>query len=417
MPAFHTTFFWIFLCFFTLHECVELVLELCNFRHVKRQKEVPDFYQHSISPSLFEKSKTYTLEKIKFSIAAQLTQIPFFLFLIFRNGFNALDYYAAQYAGYGTLSHSVLFCIFLAIYFGIVGLPFKIYSIFVIEEKYGFNQMSFSLFVIDLIKSIFLALLFGIPLLFLIFWFMNITGIYWWISVWGALMMFQLFMAAIYPALIAPMFNKFKPLPESQLKEQILELAKKIRFKISGVFIIDGSRRSLHSNAYFAGLGRFRRIVLFDTLVKKLSTDELLSVLAHEMGHNIKKHMIKSLALSSVFSLIGLYVLSLLINWPEFYQSFNVTVHSHHAALVVFALSSEAFTFMLTPLLNYISRRHEYEADKFSVEVLSDKEALKNSLTKLAKENLSNLTPHTAYSFYHYSHPTTLERAKAIDEL
>lgn len=415
--AFHTHFFWIFLAFYFLHEGTELFLEILNFCHVKKQTQVPDHYQSIVSPATFEKSKKYTLEKLKFTITARLSQIPFFWILIFRNGFNTMDYYAAHFAGLGTLSHSVLFCVFITLYFGIIALPYKLYSTFVIEEKYGFNKMTFGIFVADLIKSLFLASIVGLPLLYLIFKFMNFSNQFWWLWVWGALTAFQIFIVAVYPTFLAPLFNKFKPLSDSNLHDRITELAKKINFKMSGVFVMDGSKRSGHSNAYFSGMGAFRRIVLFDTLIKKLTPDELVAVLAHEMGHNVKKHIRNSTILSSILSLIGFYILSLLINWPEFYQAFNVTAPSHHTALVIFALASEVFTFMLTPLMNFISRKNEYEADRFSVEMTGNKEAMKESLYKLALDNLSNFTPHPSYSFFHYSHPTTIERAKAIDEL
>lgn len=417
MSVIQIPFFWIFLGFYLAHETLHFVLEWLNFSHVKKQAECPEFYKASISDSVFAKSKAYTLEKIRFGMTEHLAMLPFFWLLILRNGFNTFDYYAATHAGYGTLGHSVLFCIYLALYFGVVGMPFKIYSIFVIEEKFGFNKMTFGLFIKDLLKSLVLSALLGIPLLYLVFWFMRATGSYWWLWVWAAMIGFQLILVMVYPTFLAPLFNKFVPLPNGELKEKIDALAKKINFKMSGIFTIDGSRRSGHSNAYFAGIGKFRRIVLFDTLIKQLTTDELVAVLAHEMGHNVKRHITKFMILSSVMSLVGFYVLSLLIHWPPFYAAFNISEPSSHAALALFAIVSETFTFMLHPLMNALSRKNEYEADRFSVETSRDAEAMKGALTKLTRDNLSNLTPHKAYSFYHYSHPTTVERVEAIDKL
>jgi STE24 endopeptidase len=414
---FHTTFFWVFLAFYLLHEIVHLSLDGLNYRHVKKQTEMPEFYDGKISPAIYNKSQAYTLEKIRFGMTAHLALIPFFWFLIFRNGFNVFDYYAATYAGFGTLSHSVLFCIFVSAYFGIVGMPFKIYSTFVIEEKYGFNKMSFGLFVLDGIKGLVLSAALGIPVLYLVFWFMNIAGSEWWLWVWFALTVFQLLIVTVYPTFLAPLFNKFQPLKDDLLNERIQTLARKIKFKISGVFIMDGSRRSGHANAYFSGMGKFRRIVLFDTLQKQLNSDEIVAVLAHEMGHNVKHHIRKFMILSTLLSLAGFYILSLLIDWPQFYSAFNISMANHHAALVIFMIASEAFTFMLTPIMNQLSRKNEYEADAFSVENTGDKKAMISSLVKLSKENLSNLNPHPAYSFYHYSHPTTIERAQAIEKI
>lgn len=398
-----------------LHEIVHLTLEALNYRHVMKQTSVPQAYAGRIAFGVFERSQQYTLERQRFSITARFAQIPFFWFLIFRNGFNVFDYYAALWAGYGTLSHSVLFCVFVAIYFGIIALPFKIYSIFVIEEKYGFNKMNFSLFIVDFFKSLIIAVLIGLPLLYLVFWFMRESGPVWWLCVWGSVSAFQFVMVAVYPRFLAPLFNKFTELKDDELSTAIRRLAEKIDFKMSGVYVMDGSKRSGHSNAYFAGMGRFRRIVLFDTLIKKLEAVELLTVLAHEMGHNVKKHTRNFMILSLILSFIGFYFLSVLMTWPEFYHAFNVAVPSSHAAIVIFAAASEVFTFALTPALNFISRRHEYQADAFSVQHAGNKEAFISSLFKLTADNLSNLMPHPWYSFYHYSHPTTAERVAAIE--
>lgn len=415
--VFQTQFFWWFLGFYLAYEVILLVLDCLNYRHTKKNIEIPDFYRDLVMPSKFERSQQYTLEKLQFSITSRLGFAPFFWFLIFRNGFNVFDYYAARVAGYGTLSHSVLFCVFLATYLGVVSLPFRLYSIFVIEDKYGFNKMSFGLFVVDMVKGIALASVIGIPLLYAVFWFMGVSGNYWWLYVWGLVTGFQFFFTAVYPAFLAPLFNKFQPLNDGELKERITALAQKIGFQMSGVFVIDGSRRSGHSNAYFAGMGKYRRIVLFDTLIKQLTTDELVGVLAHEMGHNIKNHVRSFTILSSVMSLAALYILSLLVNWPEFYQAFHVTIPSAHAALAIFSVSADVFTFFLTPVTNLLSRRYEYQADAFAVTSTGSREPLKGALIKLTQENLSNLTPHPAYSFFHYSHPTTPERARAMDQV
>jgi STE24 endopeptidase len=413
--VFQTQFFWWFLGFYLVYEIVLLVLDSLNYRHTKKNSEIPVFYRGLIMPSKFERSQQYTLEKLRFSITSRLGFVPFFWFLIFRNGFNIFDYYAAHMVGYGTLSHSVLFCVFFATYLGAVTLPFRIYSIFVIEDKYGFNKMSFGLFLVDLFKGIALASVIGIPLLYAIFWFMRASGALWWLYVWGLITGFQFFFTALYPAFLAPLFNKFQPLEDGELKERITMLAQKIGFQMSGVFVIDGSRRSGHSNAYFAGLGKYRRIVLFDTLIKQLSTDELVGVLAHEMGHNVKNHVRSFTILSSVLSLVALYILSRLINWPEFYQAFHVTMPSAHTALAIFSISADVFTFFLTPVMNFLSRHYEYQADAFAVASTGKCEPLKGALVKLTQENLSNLTPHPVYSFFHYSHPTTPERARAMD--
>lgn len=416
LSALNSVFFWMFLCFYLLHEILELGLDLLNFKHTKSQTDIPDFFKDKISTQQFERTKEYTLTKLKFGIFSHFCKQPFFWALIFLNGFQFLDSLAAQYTTANSLSHSVLFCFLIGMYFSIISLPFGLYSTFVIEERFGFNKMTFKTFLVDLVKSSILGITIGVPLLYLVFWFMQKSGNLWWLWVWGSITAFQLLISAIYPTFIAPIFNKFTPLEDGELKNKITELAHKIKFKMSGIFTIDGSKRSAHSNAYFAGMGKFRRIVLFDTLRKQLSDNELLAVLAHEMGHNVKKHILKSTLLSTIMSLIGLFVMSLLMKWPDFYTAFNINTPSAHTAFIIFGLSSGTFTFPLTPIMNLLSRKYEYEADQFAAEQTQNPQFLKTALVKLTKENLSNLAPHPLYSFFHYSHPTTEERAKKLDD-
>lgn len=417
MPFYQTTFFWIFFLFYVAHELLTLGLEILNYHHVKKQTDFPEAYQGFITTEIFERSKAYTLEKTRFSVTAHLAQIPFFWFLIVCGGFNVLDAYASLHAGYGTLSHSVLFCVYVALYFSLISLPFKIYSVFVIEAKYGFNHMTLGLFLVDLGKSIVLSAALGLPILYAVFWLMAAVSNLWWLCVWGTVLTFQIFVTALYPTLLAPLFNKFSPLAEGDLKEKILALAKKVHFVIAGVFVMDGSRRSSHSNAYFAGIGKFRRIVVFDTLIQQLTTDELTAVIAHEIGHNKKKHIRNFMLLSAGLSLVGFFILSLLIDWPSFYTAFNIAAPSHHAAIVIFMLASDVFTFIFTPLMNGLARHQEYQADAFAVQSIQTAAAMQTALLKLTRDNLSNLSPHPVYSFYHYSHPELAERLLHIQKL
>lgn len=398
-----------------LHEVIEWSLTLLNQNHVKKhQYQIPGFYQDKISPEEYQKSIAYTLEKSRFGLIVGALSLPVFWGAIFSGFFNQLDSWLTNLFYSTGLTHSVIYCLSLGVILMILSIPTSLYSHFVIEKKYGFNKMTYKTFALDLIKSLFLGALLGVPLLYLVFWLLKVSGTYWWVYAFLAVFGFELLIAAIYPTLLAPIFNKFIPLTEGSLKESILAIAKKINFKMSGIFTIDGSKRSSHSNAYFAGMGKMRRIVLFDTLLKQMNEKETLAVLAHEMGHNKKKHIQKQMIVSFIFSLIGFWILSVVINWEPFYEAFNAGSPAPHKALILFAICSGYFTFMLTPLMNYISRKNEYEADKFSVETTGDKESMTSSLIKLSKENLSNLTPHPWYSFYHYSHPTTLERVKAI---
>lgn len=407
----------ILLAFYALYQIITLGLEWLNYRHTKFSTEIPETGQWHFDELLIEKSKAYTLDKIRFGVFGALIQIPFFWLLILLGGFNSFDYYAIELSEWDSLTRSVLYCLMIGAYFLITSLPVKYYSIFVVEERHGFNRMTQGLFLSDLFKSVLLSVAIGMPVLYAMFWFMRSAGEWWWL--WVSLMItaVQIFFTAVYPTLLAPLFNKFKPLADVDLKNKIEALAKKIGFKMSGIYTMDGSRRSAHSNAYFAGFGRFRRIVLFDTLVRNMSEPELLAILAHEMGHNVKKHIAKSAILSILLTFASFYVMSLFLNWPEFYQAFNILYPSHHAALVIFAICSEIFTIFLTPLLNLWSRKNEYEADRFSVEMTGDWAAMKTSLIKLTEENLSNLNPHPLYSFFHYSHPTPQERIRAINEI
>jgi STE24 endopeptidase len=222
-------------------------------------------------------------------------------------------------------------------------------------------------------------------------------------------------MSILYPLLIAPLFNKFTPLPEGRLRDAIRDLAARLDFRTSGIFVMDGSRRSGHSNAYFTGIGRAKRIVLFDTLVNSMPEEELLSVLAHEIGHEKKRHVRKALAVSLVLSLAGFWVLSLLVPFLPLYQAFGLRAASSPAILVLLAFCSGPFTFLLTPLASLWSRKHEYEADRFAAQGVGSAAGMKSALLRLARENLSNLTPHPLYSFWHYSHPTIAERLAALE--
>lgn len=410
-------FHWFFILFvicFSVHEIIEIGLTLLNRAHTRRHvDEIPEFFRDKTTPENYAKSVAYTLDKEKFALVTRLFNIVFLWALILSGFFQTADAVTGWLKP--GLTHSLVYCFLFGSIFLIMGIPFSLYSHFIIEKKYGFNKMTLTTFLGDQLKTIFLGLLFGIPLLVGLFWFYQATGKWWWIYAVLAVFGFEMLVAAIYPVFLAPLFNKFTPLEEGTLKEGILNIAKKIGFKLSGIYTIDGSKRSNHSNAYFAGLGRWRRIVLFDTLQKQMTEREILAILGHEMGHNIKRHVQKQLALSFVISLFSFWALSLAIGWDPFYAAFGAGSPAPHKALVLMALFLGVFTFWLPPLTNYLSRKYEYEADRFSLQAVGDREAMKSSLIKLSKENLSNLTPHPLYTFYHYTHPTTIDRIKALN--
>jgi STE24 endopeptidase len=412
-----TTFFWVLAAFYFLYLSVEIVLDVINWRHVlKHRHEIPELFKSSISEETYLKSINYTKSKIKFHIIQLLYQACFAWLLILSGAFFKIDLWTKSIFTHDFIQ-AILYPFTVGILFYIANLPLAVYQQFLLEARFGFNKMAASTFISDQIKALILSCALGLPIVTLIFWLIDIAGPFWWI--WGfiAIMAFQLLTAALFPVLLAPIFYKFSPLPEGELKNRLTMLAETLRFKMAGIFTIDGSKRSTHSNAFFAGMGRARRIVLFDTLVNNLTTDEITSVIAHEMGHNIKKHIQRSLVLSGLTMMAGFWVLSFCLQWPEFYQTFGVINPSIHIGVVLFVLFSSVFTFPLNPLFHALSRKHEYEADAFSVQTLNDKQHMISSLMKLSKDNLVNLTPHPWYSFFHYTHPTTLERVMAIKQL
>lgn len=410
-------FFWLFLFFYVAYLTVEIGLDLVNLKYVDRHKQkMPTLFEGVYSKEDYAKSIDYTKAKTHFKIFGLLIKSVFIFALILTGFFGALDTWLGSFIPSSFIRGVTYPFAVLAIFY-VFSLPQSYYYQFVIEERFGFNRMDKRTFVLDQFKAIGLGLVFGIPLIAALLWIIDKCGDNWWIFGFALIMGFQLFTAAIYPVLLAPIFNKFMPLKDGSLKERIQALAKQVSFKMAGIFTIDGSKRSSHSNAFFAGLGSMRRIVLFDTLVEKHSEDEIVGVIAHEMGHNVKKHIQKSLVLSSLITLACFYVLALCLKWPLFFTALGAYEPSIHVGLVLFFLFSSVFLFPITPIFTKISRKNEFEADEFSVLTTRDKEHLKTALVKLTKENLGLLTPHPWYSAYHYSHPTTLERVRAIESV
>jgi STE24 endopeptidase len=297
----------------------------------------------------------------------------------------------------------------------IPGLPWGWAAQFKLEAKFGFNKSTPALWVTDLIKGAAVGLVLGFPLLCLVLWFVRWQPVWWWLWAWAALMIFQLVMVALAPRLIMPLFNKLTPMPEGELRTQLLALAERTGFHCTAIDVMDGSKRSTHSNAFFTGFGRFRRIVLFDTLIAQLSSKELEAVLAHEIGHYRRGHVPKMLLVSALTTLAGFGVVAWLAQQEWFYTGFRFDISDGMpAALLLFMLVAELVTFWLHPLGNVWSRKHEYEADAFARAAMGEPGPLVGALRKLHEKNLANLTPHPAYSFFHYSHPTLVEREAAL---
>ena len=405
----------LYLILFAIEYGWETLLSFLNMRYVKAHADSPPpAFREIMDMETYRKTVAYTLTRSRFGLIQSTASSLFLLFIILSGSLGRL----AQWLGAWELHpylHGIVYIFLLSAIFGLFHLPFKIYSIFVIEERFGFNKMTWKLFLIDGLKQQVLSIVILTPLLWMLFWFMDNSGAYWWIYAFAFLAGFQLLMVFIYPTVIAPWFNKFTPLPEGSLKEKIVQLAQKVRFHISGIFVMDGSKRSKHSNAYFTGLGKAKRIVLFDTLVESLDEDQVVSVLAHEIGHEKRHHIKKGLALSLLSMLAGLWILNWLLHYPPFFQAFGFSAPSYHAAIILLGFCSSPFTFFLTPIGSMLSRKYEYEADRFAVEAVGTARGLIGALLKLSKDNLSNLTPHPWYSFYYYSHPTLSERIAAME--
>ncbi len=408
-------FFWIFVSLYSLHFLVELGLDLLNLRELKKHRSsIPKLFRHTYSFEDYQKSIRYTQSQTYFAWAKGGVEALLLWIMILSGAFSSLAQGLELLWPNASLLTKILYPFCIGGIFYLVGLPFHLFHTFVIEERFGFNRTNLKTFALDQIKTLFLTALLGAPLLTLLFVLVESMGNTWWLWGWMALLIFQLLVAALFPVVLAPLFYRFTPLEPGELQEKIHHLAQKLHFKMAGVFTIDGSRRSNHSNAFFAGMGKARRIVLFDTLRQQLNTGEILAVLAHEMGHNLKKHIQKGLLLSALSTALGFYLLHLCWNWPPFYQSFGVPQPNVAVGFVLFTLLGGVWTFPFTPLKNAFSRHNEYESDRFSAEVTQDPTSMASALLKLSKDNLANLTPHPWYSFYHYSHPTSAERIRAL---
>jgi STE24 endopeptidase len=392
----------------------ELCLEWLNRGHVLAHADkVPETFKETIDDATYAKSVQYTLAKSRLSQIETVYDTVILLALLFSGvlpwGYNTvigwLGTSAWALAGF-------LFAVGMVL--TLTGLPFDWYAQFHLEERFGFNTTTARLWWIDRLKGLLLALVLGYPLLVLVLKLVEWTGDLWWLWAWGCVLAFQLLMVVLAPILILPLFNKFTPLPEGNLRERLLALAERTGFRAKSVQVMDGSKRSRHSNAFFTGFGRFRKIVLFDTLIAQLAEPELEAVLAHEIGHYKKKHIAKMLVWSAISSLAGFYLVALVAKQEWFYRAFGFQPGNIVPALLLFGLLAGVITFWFSPLAHWWSRRYEYQADAYAAEAMGEPQSLIGALRKLTEKNLSNLTPHPFYSGFYYSHPTLLEREQAL---
>lgn len=398
------TFTQLFLLMFVLSIGLRLWLSSRQIRHIHQHRgAVPDSFADKITLEEHQKAADYTTTKTRFGRLPLFYDATLLLIWTLGGGLEWLDQsiIAMQFSPIMTGITVMLSFMLIS---SALDLPFSIYTTFVIEEKFGFNKTTVKTFIIDIFKGSALGLTIGVPLLFAILWLMEQMGDLWWVYTWLLLSGFSILMMWIYPTWIAPIFNKFEPLEEGDTLNRIKGLLERCGFNSDGVFVIDGSKRSSHGNAYFSGFGRNKRIVFYDTLLKMLSDDELEAVLAHELGHFKKKHIVKSILISFATTLAGLAILAWLMKNQWFYNGLGLSTQSTYMALLLFTMVSPVFTFALSPIMSLFSRKNEFEADAFAAEQ-TDAQHLIKALVGLYRENASTLTPDPLYSAFYDSHP------------
>lgn len=377
---------------------------------------LPEEFSGVYDQDAYEKSQNYLRHRTVFSLVTAAFELALLLVFWFAGGFNHLDLLIRDF-GFSALVTGILYIGILLLLQGLVSLPFDIYQTFVLEEKYGFNKTSPLTFFSDKLKGVLLGLVLGTPVLAGLLWFFENTGSFAWVWAWAAVSLFGFVLQYVAPTLIMPLFNKFTPLEDGELKATIMEYARSVSFPLSGIFVIDGSKRSSKANAFFTGFGKQKRIALFDTLIDNHTVKELVAVLAHEIGHYKKKHIIIAMFLSVVNMGIVFFLLSLFLNNPLLFDAFSMDNLSVYASLLFFSLLYSPVEFIISVFLQSLSRRHEFQADRYAVDTYSEGPALVEALKKLSRNNLSNLTPHPFYVFLNYSHPPVLQRIGRILEI
>jgi len=375
-------------------------------------KGLPEEFSDVYDEETYDKSQEYTKVQTKFGILTSIFNLALLLIFWFAGGFDWLDQMVNGWH-LGVIWTGLVYIGILILARSILSLPFSIYSTFVIEERFGFNKTTPKTFIMDLLKGLGLSIVLGGPLLAGILAFFTFIDHYAWLYAWGAVTAFTLFIQFIAPTWIMPIFNKFEPLEEGDLRQKIREYADKVNFKLEGIYVIDGSKRSSKSNAFFTGFGKNKRIALYDTLINNHTEEELVAVLAHEMGHYKKKHIIKNMIISIVQTGIMFFLLSIFLNSQGLYSAFYMQQTSVYAGLIFFGMLYAPIDMIVSIFMQVLSRKYEYEADAFA-STTYQKEPMIQALKKLSKDNLSNLTPHPFYVFLNYSHPTVLQRIKAI---
>ena len=404
----------IFLAVFLLRSGIQVYLSRLNIAYLRqRGTTVPEIFQDVIDPEKLKKISAYTVDSENFSMVATVANQGLFL-AILLSGFLPWLVKTISLWKYGQIVSGLIFFAVLSIFANLLRIPFSLYEAFVIEERYGFNVMSFKVWVSDLFKSIVIGAIMGGLLLGLLLIFVIYGGDIWWIWAWMLVGGFELLLLWVYPVVILPLFNKFDPIENIGLENRIRTLMEKVGLRAKGIFKMDASKRSKHTNAFFVGLGRTKRIVLFDTLLASHTEEEILSVLAHEAGHWKKKHILRMLVPLEILSLVSFYAVAKLLNWSLIYQTFGFQESPVYVGLFLIGTFISLIGFFAEPLESAISRRFEREADDFALELTGTGEPMTTALKRLASDNLANLSPHPLYAWFYYSHPPLVERIERL---
>jgi len=404
------TLFYIILIIIIINFIKDKILDAINAKHYN--DPIPEDLKDVYDEDEYKKAQSYKVTNYKFGIWSSLFSIILTLAFLLLDGFEYVDTIARSYSDKPIIIGLIFFGIIM-IASDIITIPFEYYKTFIIEEKFGFNKTTKKLFIFDKLKGLVMMAILGGGIIALIIWFYQLTGNQFWLYTWGIVTVFTVFMNMFYSKLIVPLFNKQTPLEEGDLRNKISDYAKSVGFSLNKIFVIDGSKRSTKANAYFSGFGSEKRVTLYDTLVNDLDDDEIVAVLAHEVGHYKKKHIIFNLVTSILITGLTLYILSIFISNPLLSNAIGVEIPSFHIGLIAFGLLYSPISELTGLLMNYVSRVFEYQADDYAKNTYKS-EPLITSLKKLSKNSLSNLTPHKAYVFMHYSHPTLLDRVRNL---
>ena len=403
-----------FLIVFFFRSGTQLFLNRLNTSHIRQHgSSVPEVFQDVVDQEKLKKISAYTVDSAAFGIISSLANQAFFL-VILLSGFLPWLVKNIHQWGFGLIFGGLVFFASLSVLTNLLRIPFSLYGTFVIEDRYGFNTKTFRVWVNDLLKSLALSALLGGLLLWLFLTLVIRGGNAWWVWAWILMGAFELLMIWLYPVIIAPLFNKFEPIANNELEVQIRTLMEKAGLRAKGVFRMDASKRSKHTNAYFTGIGKSKRIVLFDTLLEAHTGEEILAVLAHELGHWKKKHVHKQLILAEILSLAGFYVVAKLLNWPLMYQTFGFPEPIPYVGLFLMGALFSPLGYFAQPLASAISRKFEREADDYTLTLIQRAGPMASALKRLAADNLANLNPHPIYAWFYYSHPPLVERIKRL---